>query len=110
MDWNPSIKFSARLYTPEFVAQHLPDRPMDAHKGTFGTALIVAGSINYTGCGIPGRKSSLPDWNWAGTAGDSCAYPHGDSGRSARSDLVITASRSGCNQCQSRQRRIEKSR
>jgi hydroxyethylthiazole kinase-like uncharacterized protein yjeF len=27
----------------------LPDRPFDAHKGTFGKALIVAGSVNYTG-------------------------------------------------------------
>src|SRR5215216_353539 len=31
------------------VAALLPERPVDAHKGTFGTALIVAGSINYTG-------------------------------------------------------------
>jgi NAD(P)H-hydrate epimerase len=31
------------------VAALLPARPMDAHKGTFGTALIVAGSVNYTG-------------------------------------------------------------
>jgi len=27
----------------------LPPRPPDAHKGTFGKALIVAGSVNYTG-------------------------------------------------------------
>ena len=27
----------------------LPARPTDAHKGTFGTAFIAAGSINYTG-------------------------------------------------------------
>ena len=27
----------------------LPARPLDAHKGTFGTALVVAGSVNYTG-------------------------------------------------------------
>jgi NAD(P)H-hydrate epimerase len=27
----------------------LPDRPDDAHKGMFGKAMIVAGSINYTG-------------------------------------------------------------
>ena len=27
----------------------LPPRPLDAHKGTFGKALVVAGSINYTG-------------------------------------------------------------
>jgi len=31
------------------VAGILPRRPLDAHKGTFGTALIVAGSVNYTG-------------------------------------------------------------
>jgi ADP-dependent NAD(P)H-hydrate dehydratase / NAD(P)H-hydrate epimerase len=27
----------------------LPARPLQSHKGTFGTALIAAGSINYTG-------------------------------------------------------------
>ena len=27
----------------------LPPRPPDAHKGTFGKAMIVAGSVNYTG-------------------------------------------------------------
>ncbi len=32
-----------------WVASVLPDRPLDAHKGTFGTALIVAGSLSYTG-------------------------------------------------------------
>ena len=31
------------------VAALLPERPLDSHKGTFGTALIVAGSVNYTG-------------------------------------------------------------
>ncbi len=31
------------------VAKLLPPRPPDAHKGTFGTALIIAGSLNYTG-------------------------------------------------------------
>jgi NAD(P)H-hydrate epimerase len=37
------------VVTPEMVRQWLPPRPPDAHKGTFGKALIVAGSINYTG-------------------------------------------------------------
>lgn len=32
-----------------WVANHLPERPADAHKGTFGTAMVCAGSINYTG-------------------------------------------------------------
>src|SRR6202163_3577091 len=27
----------------------LPDRPRDAHKGTFGTAIVLAGSLGYTG-------------------------------------------------------------
>ena len=31
------------------VREILPDRLLDAHKGTFGTALIGAGSVNYPG-------------------------------------------------------------
>lgn len=34
------------------VAALLPERPLEAHKGTFGTALIAAGSINYTGAAL----------------------------------------------------------
>ena len=34
------------------VARALPERKADAHKGTFGTAMIVAGSINYTGAAL----------------------------------------------------------
>ncbi|MFZ2097130.1 MAG: NAD(P)H-hydrate dehydratase, partial [Anaerolineales bacterium] len=30
----------------------LPERPLNSHKGTFGTALIIAGSINYTGAAL----------------------------------------------------------
>lgn len=37
------------LATPEMVRALLPLRPMSAHKGTFGKALVVAGSVNYTG-------------------------------------------------------------
>jgi hydroxyethylthiazole kinase-like uncharacterized protein yjeF len=33
----------------EMVRKVLPLRPLTAHKGTFGTALVVAGSVNYTG-------------------------------------------------------------
>ena len=35
--------------TPQEIASYLPKRPPDAHKGTFGKALIVAGSTNYVG-------------------------------------------------------------
>lgn len=37
------------VVTPETMRSWLPSRPLDAHKGTFGKALIVAGSTNYTG-------------------------------------------------------------
>jgi len=37
------------MVTPGWVAAHLPPRPRSAHKGTFGTVLIAAGSVNYTG-------------------------------------------------------------
>jgi hydroxyethylthiazole kinase-like uncharacterized protein yjeF len=36
----------------------LPDRPADAHKGTFGTALVVAGSVNYTGAALLAGKAA----------------------------------------------------
>ena len=36
----------------------LPVRPTDAHKGTFGTALIAAGSINYTGAAYLAGKAA----------------------------------------------------
>lgn len=34
------------------VSGLLPPRPSNAHKGTFGTALIAAGSVNYTGAAL----------------------------------------------------------
>jgi NAD(P)H-hydrate epimerase len=37
---------------PDSIAALLPERPLESHKGTFGTALIAAGSINYTGAAI----------------------------------------------------------
>jgi len=36
----------------------LPERPVDAHKGTFGTALIAAGSANYTGAALLSGKAA----------------------------------------------------
>jgi len=46
------IPVGPKLATPNQTGAWLPPRPMDAHKGTFGKAMIVAGSSNYTGAAI----------------------------------------------------------
>ena len=40
------------------VSGLLPERPLNAHKGTFGTALIAAGSANYTGAALLSGKAA----------------------------------------------------
>ncbi|HIP97620.1 MAG TPA: NAD(P)H-hydrate dehydratase, partial [Anaerolineae bacterium] len=47
------------VITPALVQSLLPVRPLGAHKGTFGRALIVAGSANYTGAaGLAGAAAT----------------------------------------------------
>jgi len=36
----------------DMVRALLPPRPLDSHKGTFGSALIIAGCLNYTGAAL----------------------------------------------------------
>jgi len=43
----------------EMVRAILPDRPPDSHKGTFGTTLVVAGSLNYTGAALLSGKAAF---------------------------------------------------
>jgi NAD(P)H-hydrate epimerase len=40
------------------VREILPPRPLDAHKGTFGTVLVVAGSVNFTGAALLAGKAA----------------------------------------------------
>ena len=42
----------------KLAASILLPRPSDAHKGTFGAALIVAGSVNYTGAALLAGKAA----------------------------------------------------
>ena len=37
------------LLSRRWAQEHLPERPADAHKGTFGSVMVVAGSPRYTG-------------------------------------------------------------
>ena len=42
----------------EYVEDVLPLRPADSHKGTYGTALVTAGSINYVGAPLLAGKAA----------------------------------------------------
>ncbi|TMB99781.1 MAG: NAD(P)H-hydrate dehydratase [Chloroflexi bacterium] len=42
-------KLQTELMTDRWAREMLPERPPGAHKGTFGSALVVAGSPQYTG-------------------------------------------------------------
>jgi len=56
-----SVKVSPgpALATPDLITSWLPQRPAGAHKGTFGKAMIVAGSANYTGAAVLAASAAL---------------------------------------------------
>jgi len=43
---------AVELASAAALAAWLPSRPRDAHKGTFGRALVVAGSVNFPGAAV----------------------------------------------------------
>lgn len=43
------VAIDREVITRDWVRDLLPARPLDAHKGTFGTSLIIAGSQSYPG-------------------------------------------------------------
>ena len=45
--------------TDEFVWRHIPPRPRDSHKGTFGAVLAVAGSAYYRGAALLAAEGAL---------------------------------------------------
>ena len=45
--------------TSDFVWQKIQPRPRDAHKGTFGSVLAVAGSVSYRGAAALAVEGAL---------------------------------------------------
>lgn len=55
----PSLKnLQTEVADEDSVSALLPERALDSHKGTFGTALIAAGSVNYTGAVVLGGEAA----------------------------------------------------
>jgi len=49
---------SREVVEKEWVLSRMPDRPSDAHKGTFGTSLLIAGSEEYPGAAVLAGRSA----------------------------------------------------
>jgi NAD(P)H-hydrate epimerase len=47
------------VITEGLAAQWLPDRPLDGHKGTFGSTVLAVGSVNYTGAALLAGRAAL---------------------------------------------------
>jgi ADP-dependent NAD(P)H-hydrate dehydratase / NAD(P)H-hydrate epimerase len=55
---NTWTRINQELLDEKWIQTALPDRPLDGHKGTFGTVMVAAGSINYTGAAILAAKGA----------------------------------------------------
>ena len=52
-------EINVELPDEKWVAARLPGRPPDAHKGTFGTAIVIAGSPGLTGAAAMAAEAAL---------------------------------------------------
>lgn len=51
-------KISREVVDKSMVREIIPERPLNAYKGTFGSTLVVAGSVNYTGAALLAGKAA----------------------------------------------------
>ena len=64
------------LLTARWVADRLPPRPLDSHKGTYGHLLVVAGSRNYVGAaGLVARAAHRAGAGLVTLATPESVYP-----------------------------------
>ena len=54
-----AVSVQQHCWTRAAAARRLPPRPADAHKGTFGHVLVVAGSRGKTGAGVLAAEGAL---------------------------------------------------
>jgi len=52
VDLSSLKELNTNVAEEELVSSLLPERALESHKGTFGVALIAAGSVNYTGAAV----------------------------------------------------------
>jgi hydroxyethylthiazole kinase-like uncharacterized protein yjeF len=57
-DWPVYSQVNQYMVDEAMVRAILPVRPADAHKGSFGTVMVAAGSINYTGAALLSGKAA----------------------------------------------------
>ena len=64
------------MLTPQWAASQLPPRNLDSHKGTYGHALVVAGSRHYIGAAWLASQASVRTGAGLTTlASPECVYP-----------------------------------
>lgn len=74
-DFQPLQVHHRIVLDADYAQLHLPPRPKDAHKGTFGKALIVGGSRHYLGAPIlAGRAAFRSGAGWVEIALPQSAY------------------------------------
>jgi NAD(P)H-hydrate epimerase len=55
----PEWEKITRVVLDPTILRKIPPRPLDGHKGTFGTALVIAGSRSFTGAALLAGKAAF---------------------------------------------------